>query len=107
MISTPFQISHGVQQGSALSPSLFLIVIKTLMKRMRNSNLGGSCHGYFIGTAVHADNVRCIAPNIQSVTSQSSSITADMGLKKTGSFTDPYRSILGTALSQKNLGWVL
>ena len=98
-LSTPFQISRGVKQGSVLSPSLFLIVMNTLLERMRNSNCGGSLHGYFIGTAVHADDVRCIAPNIQSVTSQSSdihSITADLGLKlnfvKTGtysSFTNP------------------
>ena len=96
-LSTPFQISCGMKQGSVLSPSLFHIVMNMLLERMRNSNCGGSLHGYFIGTAVHDDDVRYIAPknyiynlhllhcpNIQSVTSQSSdihSITADLGLK--------------------------
>ena len=69
-LSTPFQISCEVKQGSVLSPSLFLIVMNTLLERMRNSNCGGSLCGYFIGTAVHADDVCYIAPNIQSVTSQ-------------------------------------
>ena len=55
--STPFQTSRGVKQGSVLSPSLFLIVMNTLLERMRNSNCGGSLQGYFIGTAVHADDV--------------------------------------------------
>ena len=44
---------------------------------------GASLHGTFVGTAVHADDVRTIAPSIQSVISQFSEIlsfTADVGL---------------------------
>ena len=80
-LSTPFQISRGMKQGSVLSPSPFLIV---MLKRMRNSNCGGSLHGYFIGTAVHADDVCYIAPNIQSSLLNHNAIyyiTADVGLK--------------------------
>ena len=84
VFSAPFPINRGVKQGSVLSPSLFLIVMNSLLKKMRNSNKGGSLHGTFVGITVHADDVRSIAPNIQSVISQSSDIlsfTTDLGLK--------------------------
>ena len=73
-ISSLFLVNRGVKQGSVLSPSLFLIVMNSLLQRMRNLNCGGSIHGTFIGTAVHADDARSIAPNIQSVASQFSEI---------------------------------
>ena len=84
VFSAPFPINRGVKQGSVLSPSLFLIVMNSLLKKMRNSNNGGSLHGTFVGITIHADDVRSIAPNIQSVISQSSDIlsfTTDLGLK--------------------------
>ena len=72
-LSSSFLVNRGVKQGSVLSPSLFLIVMNSLLQRMRDLNCGGSIHGTFIGTAVHADDVRSIAP-IQSVASQFSEI---------------------------------
>ena len=84
VFSAPFPINRGVKQGSVLSPSLFLIVMNSLLKKMHNSNNGGPLHGTFVGIAIHADDVRSIAPNIQSVISQSSDIlsfTTDLGLK--------------------------
>ena len=84
VFSAPFPINRGVKQGSVLSPSLFLIVMNSLLKKMCNSNNGGSLHGTFVGIAIHTDDVRSIAPNIQSVISQSSDIlsfTTDLGLK--------------------------
>ena len=83
-LSAPFSISRGVKQGSVLSPSLFLVVMNSLLQRMRSKHDGGSLHGIFAGTAVHADDVRSIAPSIQSVISQYSDIhsfTSDVGLK--------------------------
>ena len=83
-LSTPFCISRGVKQGSVLSPSLFLIIMNSLLQRMRNLNCGGSIHGFFAGTAVHADDVRSIAPNISSVITQSTEISnfaLDVGLQ--------------------------
>ena len=41
VFSAPFPINRGVKQGSVLSPSLFLIVMNSLLKKMRNSNNGG------------------------------------------------------------------
>ena len=51
---------------------------------MRSKHDGGSLHGIFAGTAVHADDVCSIAPSIQSIISQYSDIhsfTSDVGLK--------------------------
>ena len=83
-LSAPFSISRGVKQGSVLSPSLFLVVMNSLLQRMRSKHNGGFLHGIFAGTAVHADDVRSIALSIQSVISQYSDIhsfTSDVGLK--------------------------
>ena len=66
-LSAPFSISRGVKQGSVLSPSLFLVIMNSFLQRMRNLNSGGSLHGTFTGSAVHADDVRSIAPSIQSL----------------------------------------
>ena len=52
--------------------------------RMRQLNCGGSLHSTFVGSAVHANDVRSIAPNIDSIVSQSSEIhsfASDVGLK--------------------------
>ena len=35
-LSTPFDISRGVKQDSVLSPSLFLIVMNSLLQRMKS-----------------------------------------------------------------------
>ena len=51
---------------------------------MRNRNCGVSIQGTFVGTAVHADDIRCIAPNIDSISSQSLEIqhfTNEVGMK--------------------------
>ena len=81
-LSAPFPVSRGVKQGSVQSPSLFLVIMNTLLQKMRH--LGGSLHGIFAGSAIHADDVRCIAPSIDSMNAQSSEInsfTNDAGLK--------------------------
>ena len=44
----PFPDNRGVKQGSVHSD---------------NQNCGVSIQGTFVGTAVHANDVRCIAPN--------------------------------------------
>ena len=83
IISAPFLISRSVKQGSVLSPSLFLVIMNSLLQKMRQLNCGDSLHGIFVGSAVHADDVRSIAPNIDSIVSQSSEIhsfASDVGL---------------------------
>ena len=74
-LSSSILVNCGVKQSSVLCPSLFLNVMNSLLQQMRDLNCGGSIHGTFVGTAVHADNVdSSIAPNVQSVVSQSSEI---------------------------------
>ena len=83
-VSDPFLITGGVKQGSVLSPSLFLVVMNTLIQKLRSISCGASLQGIYTGTAIHADDVRCIAPNVQSLLTQSSEIqsfTDEVGLK--------------------------
>ena len=42
-------------------PPLFLIVINSLIGRLRDKNCGTSLQGFFLGAAVHADDVRTVA----------------------------------------------
>ena len=58
--------------------------MNSLLQRMRQLNIGGSLHGIFAGSAIHADDIRCIAPSVDSTIAQSSEInsfTTDVGLK--------------------------
>ncbi len=83
-LSASFPICRGVKQGSVLSPSLFLVIMNSLLQRMRRLNVGASLHGVFSGSAIHADDVRSIAPSIDSIIAQSAelnSFTRDAGLK--------------------------
>ena len=83
-LSASFPVGRGVKQGAVLSPSLFLVIMNSLLQRMRQLNIGDSLHGIFAGSAIHADDVRCIAPSVDSAIAQSSEInsfTTDVGLK--------------------------
>ena len=83
-ISDKFTISRGVKQGSVLSPTLFLIVIDVLLKRLRESNYGLAIRGTYMGAAIHADDLRTAAPSIESNASQADIIkefTVDSCLK--------------------------
>ena len=41
-LSESFPVSRGVKQGSVLSPSLFLVIMNSLLQKMRHLNCGGS-----------------------------------------------------------------
>ena len=73
-LSESFPVSRGVKQGSDLSPSLFLVIMNSLLQKMRHLNCGGSLHGIFAGSAIHADDVCCIVPRVDSIRAQSSEI---------------------------------
>ena len=79
LVSDPFVVGRGVKQGSVLSPSLFLIiiiVINSLIGHLRDKNYGTSLQGFFLGAAVHADDVRTVATNKHSVMNQASEINS-------------------------------
>ena len=59
--STSIPILRGVQQGSVLSPTFFLVIMDELLLRLSEKDCGASiCHLY-LGGAAHADDVRAIA----------------------------------------------
>ena len=62
-LSDPFPVNCGVKQGSKLSLTLFLVVMNSLLEKIRSAKTGASLHGTFVGTTVHADDIRSIAPN--------------------------------------------
>ena len=76
LVSDPFVVGRGVKQGSVLSPSLFLIIIIVMIGHLRDKNYGTSLQGFFLGAAVHADDVRTVATNKHSVMNQASEINS-------------------------------
>ena len=63
-------MNRGVKQGSVLSPTLFLIVMDDILKRMRASNCGLSIRGVYAGAAVHADDLRTTAASLDVIRDQ-------------------------------------
>ena len=69
-ISSCFNISRGVKQGSVLSPTLFLTVMDVLLKWLQESRHGLHIRGTYMGGAIHADDLRTTAASSDSVTEQ-------------------------------------
>ena len=59
-----FPIRHGVKQGSVLSPSLFIVVIDSLLSYLASSSLGLKVSGLNVGYSAHADDVRAASNSI-------------------------------------------
>ena len=66
----PFPIARGVKQGSVLSPILFLIVVDSLLRSLKDKNAGLSVLGSFVGGAAHADDLRTTAPSKSTIIDQ-------------------------------------
>ena len=69
-MSEPFSVHRGVKQGSVLSPTLFLTVMDRLLKEMRAERYGLSISQTYMGTAIHADDLRTIAESKEVVSKQ-------------------------------------
>ena len=67
-ISEPFRIGRGVKQGSVLSSAIFLLIMDPLLKQLEKSGIG-SVNNFYAGF-IHADDIRTLASNIDSLTSQ-------------------------------------
>ena len=62
-LSRHFIIERGVRQGSVLSPSLFLLLIDSLLHRLIEANVGVSLEGIYVGTLAHVDDLRSLTCN--------------------------------------------
>ena len=74
-VSQPFSINRGVRQGSVLSPTLFLVVMDSLLQELQRGGGGGlSIYGLSIGAAAHADDIRCVSNSVEGLQKQFSVI---------------------------------
>lgn len=81
--SSSFVIERGVQQGSVLSPALFLIVMNPLLQRMQQLSLGATVHYLYVGAFAHADDIRTVTSSRESIEQQTNltlSFTQESGL---------------------------
>ena len=62
-LSRKFIIERGVRQGSVLSPSLFLLLIDSLLHRLIEANVGVSLEGIYVGTLAHVDDLHSLTCN--------------------------------------------
>ena len=69
-LSSEFTLGRGVRQGSVLSPSLFLIVIDDLLKKLADLNQGVEFNGHYTGTMGHADDLRSITSTTDALHAQ-------------------------------------
>ena len=64
-LSEPFHVSRGMQQGSVLSPTFFLVVMDRLLTELKQNKAGISICNLYLGGAANADDVRAIASSTQ------------------------------------------
>ena len=61
-------VTRGVHQGSVFSPTLFLLGMDPLLRKLESSCLGLSVSGLFAGMPyLHADDTRTIANSSESL----------------------------------------
>ena len=82
--SDSYPISRGVKQGSVLSPILFLMVIDTLLGKLRREEAGISICGTFVGGAAHAETSKdCISQQYSIIDQFTSNNNLKLNLFKT------------------------
>ena len=59
-----------MKQGSVLSPTLFLLVMDSLLKQLEVSGLGLSVNNFYAGGFLHADDIQTLAISIDSLNAQ-------------------------------------
>ena len=73
-LSPGFLIERGVRQGSVLSPTLFLVLIDSLLQKLKGANAGVALEGVFLGSLGHADDIRSLTCDPQSSNTQATII---------------------------------
>ena len=73
-VSSPFVLGRGVQQGSVLSPALFLLVIDPLLRELQSLSIGALVNNMYVGESLHADDIRTLAPTVTTLEAQISTI---------------------------------
>ena len=68
--SIPPFLCPCVQQGSVLSPMLFLVVMDSLLHHLHTSGLGLSINGLTLSSAAHADDIRSTSNSITDLQKQ-------------------------------------
>ena len=57
-MSESFTVSRGVKQGSVLSPTLFIVIMDSLLKFLDYTHQGLSLLSLDVGSSAHADDIR-------------------------------------------------
>ena len=73
--SSPFLISRGVQQGSVLSPTFYLIVMYKLLHSLSEEKAGVSICNLYLGGAAHAVYVRTVETSVKAAVEQGAQIS--------------------------------
>ena len=58
--SNSFPVNWGVKQGSVLSPTLFIMVMDSILKQPEATGQGLHLFGLDVGSTAHADDIRAI-----------------------------------------------
>ena len=73
-LSPSFVIGRGVRQGSVLSPTLFLVVIDSLLEKLKGAYAGITLDGLYLGSLGHADDIRSLTCDMKSSNTQAAII---------------------------------
>ena len=68
-LSTRFSVTNGVKQRGVLSPLLLIIYFDEMISRLKNSGIGCTIGGKFIGALCYADDLTLLSPNINGLSS--------------------------------------
>jgi len=67
VFSRVFDISCGVRQGGVLSPILFAVYVDDIIVNLRESQLGCSINGVYIGCVMYADDLLLMSASLTSL----------------------------------------
>ena len=75
-LSNAFPVQRGVRQGSVLSPTLFLLVMDLLLKKLESASLGLKINDMFVGGFAHSDDIRTITNSTSSLNAQLEAVSS-------------------------------